>query len=54
MGSVAYPNAARRDPFASGHGRGVSDHRHKIPLAPRMDFQDGKTILGVVEGDAFH
>jgi hypothetical protein len=24
---------------------------HKVSLAPRMDFQDGKTILGVVEGD---
>ena len=53
MGSVAYPNAARRDPFTSRHGRAVADHGHKIPLASRMNLQDGKAILGIVEGNAF-
>ena len=32
--------------------RGMADDRHQIALAPGMHLEDGKAILGIVEGDA--
>ena len=53
MRAVADPDAAGRDPFARRTAGRMADHGHKITLASRVDLQDSKAILGVVEGDAF-
>jgi hypothetical protein len=32
----------------------MPDYRHKVTFAPRVDFQDSKAVLRIVEGDALH
>ena len=46
------PDPGRRDPLAGSDGRRMSDHRHKVALAPRLDLEHAEAGLGVVKGDA--
>ena len=53
MGAVVDPFARRGDPFAGGDHRGVADDGHQFAVAARLDAENAKAVLGVVEGDAF-
>jgi hypothetical protein len=46
------PFARRCDPLASGDHRGVADDGDQFAVAARLDAQNAKAVLGVVEGDA--
>ena len=52
MGSVVDPFARRCDPLAGGDHRGVADDGDQFAVAARLDAQNAKAVLGVVEGDA--
>jgi hypothetical protein len=50
--TVVDPFARGRDPLAGSDRRGVADHRHQIPMSPRLGPKDAEAVLFVVEGDA--
>jgi hypothetical protein len=52
MSAVADPQATGRDPLAGRHRGGMAHDGDEITLAPSMDFQDRKTVFGIVKGDA--
>src|SRR5207237_3699585 len=52
MGSVVDPLARRCDPLAGGDHRGVPDDGDQFAVATRLDAQNAKAVLSVVEGDA--
>ena len=53
MRAVVNPFAGYGDPFPGGDRRGMADDRHEIAMAARLDPQDAKAVLGVMERDAF-
>jgi hypothetical protein len=52
MGAIIHPFTRCRDPLAGGDSCGVADHRHEIPMPPRLRPQNAKPVLGIVKGDA--
>jgi hypothetical protein len=53
MGSIGQPNADGMNVFA-GRDRGrMADERDEIAFATRLDPEDRKAVVGIVERDAF-
>jgi hypothetical protein len=45
-------HSRRGDPFACGDHRSVTDDGHQFAVAARLDPENAKAVLGIVEGDA--
>ena len=52
VGSVVDPFARRRDPFAGGDYRSVTDDGDQLAVAARLDPEHAKAVFGVMESDA--
>ena len=52
MRAVVGPFAGYGDPFPGGDRRGMSDDRHQVAMAARLDPQNAKAVLGIMERDA--
>ena len=52
MGAVVDPLPRHRQPLPGRDDGGMADHRHQIAMAPSLDPQDAKAVVGVMEGDA--
>ena len=49
---VVGPDTGGLNEFAGADHRRVANHGHQVALSPRLDAQDAKAIVGVVERDA--
>ena len=52
MGALVDPLPRHRHPLSGRDDGGMADHRHQIAMAPSLDPQDAKAVVGVMEGDA--
>jgi hypothetical protein len=52
MGAVVHPVAGCGDPLAGRYCGGVPNHGDEVAMAPRLDPNDTKAVLGVLIGDA--
>ena len=52
MGTVVDPFARRGNPLASGDHRCVPDDGDQVAVAARLDAENAKAVLRIMEGNA--
>ena len=52
MGMVVDPFAGCGDPLTRGNGSGMSDDRYQVAVTPRLDPENAKAIVVIVESNS--